>query len=446
MDFKNVSERLDDGFQPNGEKYTAHLREMIACRTISDENYYDKAEFDRFEKVLEKNYPLIFAKCEKTELLGSTFLRIPGRESDSPIVLMSHKDVVHEGNAKKWKAPAYEGKIIKGKMFGRGTFDCKASLCSVFEAVESLLEENYEPRRDIYIFASSTEEIAGNDAPEAVEYFRSRGIIPGLVIDEGGAVLRNPFPSPYKRFAMIGAVERSSGRMVFDCESGKKSKEFMKKVKRLRPGIYEMNPVVSELIHGLSEYLSAPLGSIVGVLDRHHGAAKFILTHVGADARSFCGALTGANLPSGEEKCRLEEQHGSMSSPVRVFVSGNFYNKIEDLGNEVKRLADECGMKLVTESCREAEHPVSSKSAGYKFVGDVAGKVFDKIGVLPYPVLGRTDSRYFIGYAEDVIRFIPVEISLVQMMKFHCPNENIYVSSLPGAVSFYREAIKQYMN
>lgn len=443
MKYRKLTEKLDVGFVPQNEKYVSHLREMIACKTISEEKYFSKNEFDRFDAVLKKNYPRVFEASENIELCTGTFLRIPGKKGDSPLVLMSHKDVVFEGK-KKWKAPPYEGRIIKGKMYGRGTFDCKASLCAVFEAVESLLEDGFVPERDIYIFASSTEETAGPDAPAAVEWFRSKGIVPGLVIDEGGAVLRNPFPSPYKRFAMIGAVERSSGRFVFDCESGKTAKAFAKKIKKLRPGVYDMYPEVSGLVNGLAGYLNAPLGSIAGLLGRHPAAAKSILTHCGADARSFCGAITGAKKLSDEERTDLEEKHGRLSNPVRVSASGNYYNKIDALTDEVKSIAAKFGMRSVSEYVRETEKPVSPDSAGYRFTGEVASLVFDNIGVLPYPVLGRTDSRYFIGYAEDVIRFIPVEISLAQMTKFHCPNENIYTGSLPGAVKFYREAIKQY--
>lgn len=442
MKFKEVGGRLDNGFLPEPEKYVSHLRELVVCRTVADEAE-SKEQFEKLEETLKRNYPSVYAAAEIIQLRLSTFLRIPGERSDSPLVLMSHKDVVSEGK-KKWKAPPFEGRVVGGKMFGRGTFDCKASLCALFEAVESLLKEGFRPANDLYIFASASEEIAGQDAPEAVEYFRNRGIVPGLVIDEGGAVLRNPFPSRYKRFAMLGAVERSSGRMVFDCDSPKAAKRFGKKIAAMRPGKFEMYPEVSGLLHGLSEYLSPPLGNILGLLDRHSGVARFILTHCGSDARSFCGSLTGWNLPKGTEREEIEKTYGKLRNPVRVFFSGNYYNRIEDIADEVKKVAGSFSLSPLTETARETEKPVSPESAGYKFVGAVAQTVFDNIGVLPYPVLGRTDSRYFIGYAEDVIRFIPVEISLSQMMKFHCPNENIFVASLPGAVAFYREAVMQY--
>lgn len=444
MEYKKTTGLLDASYKPDRETLVLHLREMIGCRTISETAYYRKEEFDKFNAVLKKNYPTAYHMSEKIELNNSTFLRIPGKDSHSPLVLMSHKDVVFEGK-KKWKAPPYKGKILKGKMFGRGTFDCKASLCCLMEAVESLLREGYDLNTDLYIFASASEETGGNDAPTAVEYFKSNGIVPGLVVDEGGAILKNPFPSSVKRFAMVGAVERSSGKMLFDAPDTEKADLFRKKLKKFLPGDTFITPEVSELMKGLSEYLYFPFGTIVGLLDRHHKAAAFILSHCGPDARSFCAASLRTAVPTEKEKEDLQKTFGSLKAPVQVSVSGNYYNKIERLTEEVAQKADKSGMKLITKSVRETEPPISTSSAGYRFTTDVAKLVFNKTAALPYPVLGRTDARYFIGTAEDVIRFIPVEISLSQMMKFHCPNENIFIESLPGAVKFYRELIIQYM-
>lgn len=445
MNFKRITGKADFSFEPDKERYISNLRDMIACRTISAEQYYDKSEFEKFDAVLNRNYPCVMSIAEKIEVDGSTFLRLKGKSEESPLVLMSHKDIVHEGK-KKWKAEPYAGKVINGKMFGRGTFDCKGSLCAIFEAMESLLKEGIELQKDVYIFASSTEETAGPDAPDAVEYFRSRDIVPGLVLDEGGAILKNPFPSRIKRFAMFGAVERSSGYMLFDNESESESKAFIKAAKKLRPGEFKMYPEVSELVHGLSDYLGGPIGSVLKFLDKKPSLTKTVLTHVGPDARSFCGSLVYARKLDDYETKKAADKHEGIRNPVRINVSGNFYNKIEKLTDEVKLFSEKFGMKLVEENIRETETPVRSDSDGFRFTGDVAKLVYDDIAVLPYPVLGRTDSRYFIGYADNVIRCAPLEINLFQMMKFHNPNENIYVSSLPDAVAFYREAVKQYMN
>ena len=246
------------------DKYEQHLRELTECRTISDNEYFSQAEFDKFDAVLRKNYPLVFEKGEMIENGNATFIRIKGKSDLSPLVLMSHKDVVHEGNVKKWKSSPFEGRVINGKMFGRGTFDCKASLCCIFEAMENLLNEGFVPEKDVYILSTSNEEIAGNDAPNAVAYFKNRNITPGLVVDEGGAMLKNPFPSKIKHFAMVGAVERSSQRMIFDVPSEENAKKLQKKIKEFKAGNYEITPEISSLAKGLSKHLYFPRGQSCG--------------------------------------------------------------------------------------------------------------------------------------------------------------------------------------
>lgn len=423
--------------------FEAHLREMVSCRTISDKKYFEQEEFDRFTAVLRKNYPLVFEKGEVIEG-SSTFIRIPGKRSSSPLLLMSHKDVVHQGSDKKWKHPAFAGETVKGRMFARGSFDCKGSLCCIFEAMEKLLEEGFVPEADIWILSTSNEETAGNDAPDAVEYFRKNGIVPGLVIDEGGALLRVPFPSKAKRYAMVGAVERSSARLFFDCESEDAAKKLGKKITSRKFGHFEITPEIDELAKGLSANLKFPVSSAAAFLSKHKKAGAFILTHAGPDARAFCGSSTGWGILRDEDRREAEKQYGPAKIPLRVSVSGNYYNKLDDLIKEVTAFAGKNGAKIIGSSQREADPPVPSSSEGFEFIRKVSAQCLEKTAVLPYPVLGRTDARYFVGFADNVVRFVPLEISLTQMMKFHCPNENIFVDSLAACVEFYICACRAY--
>lgn len=445
MQFRPDEKKHDRSFLREQEKYIEYLREMIACRTISEPYYRDEAEFTRFTEVLTKNYPAVFAAAEILSADGATFLRIKGKSEEKPLVLMSHKDVVHEGK-KKWKAPPFEGKIVNGRMYGRGTFDTKGSLSCIFEALNGLLAEGMSFDSDVYILSTSTEETGGPDAEDAVNYFREKGIVPGLVLDEGGAVLRNPFRSGTPLFGMVGSVERSSGYSLYDFTDGKTAEKFRKAVKKLRPGVYALYPEVKGLLEGLSDSLSIPLNPLVKALANRPAAAVAILTRAGADARSFCGALCSGRKPKESENERITKENGGSKpiNPVIVNFSGNFHVKLADIEPSVKKLAEKFGAKAVTTRMREAEPPVSAESDGFRFTEETGKKIFGNIKFLPYPVLGRTDARYFIGYAEDVIRFLPLEIDLTQLTKFHNPNENIFVSSLPDAVAFYRELILSY--
>ena len=65
--------------------------------------------------------------CEKIDIDGNLLVRWKGKDSNKkPIVLTSHLDVVAaEGD---WKYPPFEGKIVDGKIYGRGSFDVKCGL------------------------------------------------------------------------------------------------------------------------------------------------------------------------------------------------------------------------------------------------------------------------------------------------------------------------------
>lgn len=421
---------------------SAHLAELVGCRTVSEEDFHSSAEFEKFDRLLTKFYPSVFSASEKIPLGESTFIRIPGGEN-APVVLMSHKDVVSEGK-KKWKYPAFAGEIHGGKMYGRGTFDCKGSLCCIFEALEDLLKNGCSFDRDIYILNTATEEIGGSDAPSAVEYFKEKGIKPWLVLDEGGAILTNPFPSKTKRFAMAGAVERSSGALLYSCTKEQADK-IKSAVKKLHPGKYEITPEVSELLQGLADTLYPPLGNIISFLCGHKKAAAKLLYLAGGDARAFCGASMRVRDLGESDKKSIKKEFPDSEIPVRIGISGNYYNKIGDLLDETEKALKNTGAKLLKSTSREADAPTLSTDVGYVFIDSLSKKCFDNIKTLPYPVLGRTDSRYFVGYAENVVRYLPLEITLSQMTKFHCPNENINVSSLAPAAEFYKQFLCSFI-
>lgn len=445
MKFIHDTAVKDKIFSTDTDRYISRLRDMIACRTISEPYYKDETQFEKFDKIIRRNYKSLFAVAENIAIDGATFLRIPGNSAERPLVLMSHKDVVHEGNT-KWKADPFSGQVIKGRMYGRGTFDTKGSLSCIFEALDSLIAEGKEFDTDIYILSTSTEETGGPDAQSAVDYFKEKRIIPGLVLDEGGAVLINPFRSGTPLFGMVGAVERSSGYALFDFDDPEKAERFTKAIKKLRPGKYDLYPEVKQLLEGLSDSLCKPLNPIVKALTNHPNTAIKILTHAGMEARSFCGALCSARKPKDSETERITEENGGNKPvyPIIVNFSGNNHVKIAEIEKAVLDTAKKFRIKPSAERTREAEPPISTYSDGFRFTELIGKKIFGDIKFLPYPVLGRTDARYFVGYAEDVIRFLPIKISLSQMMKFHAPNENIFVSSLAPAVAFYRELILSY--
>ena len=57
------------------------------------------------------------------------------------ILLNGHMDVVPEGNRNQWQDDPFSGKVVDGKLYGRGSTDMKGGnlpLCLLSEAIQGL--------------------------------------------------------------------------------------------------------------------------------------------------------------------------------------------------------------------------------------------------------------------------------------------------------------------
>ena len=177
----------------DGDKAVRDLAAMIQCRTVSDRDpaKEDAAEFEKFIKLLPTLFPRVYAACEQIETgERSLLLRWRGESPDEPLVLMSHFDVVSVVE-EDWTHPAFGGVVENGILWGRGTLDTKATLNGILQAAETLLQNGFTPKRDVFLAFSGNEEVSGNGAPAIVDWLEKNNITPWAVIDEGGAVVEN---------------------------------------------------------------------------------------------------------------------------------------------------------------------------------------------------------------------------------------------------------------
>ncbi|WAA13112.1 M20/M25/M40 family metallo-hydrolase [Fervidibacillus halotolerans] len=71
----------------------------------------------------------------------------------------------------------FSGKVKDGIIWGGGTLDDKGSVIALFETVQYLLHENFQPARDLYFMFGFDEEIGGEMRAKAIaETLKSRGI------------------------------------------------------------------------------------------------------------------------------------------------------------------------------------------------------------------------------------------------------------------------------
>lgn len=84
---------------------------------------------------------------------------LKGKSKKGALLFSPHLDTVPAGNG--WRFNPFSGKIIDGKIYGRGATDCKGNLAVGLEVMHSLSEDKVKLKRDI-IFAATCDEEVGS--------------------------------------------------------------------------------------------------------------------------------------------------------------------------------------------------------------------------------------------------------------------------------------------
>ena len=107
-----VSDYVPEPDETRAMEYAEKLAEMIRCETVSTPEDPTGAKFHAFHKVLERLFPLVHERLERTVIDGNLLYYWKGKRHDKPMVLMSHQDVVPaEG---EWLHAPFSGDIAEG--------------------------------------------------------------------------------------------------------------------------------------------------------------------------------------------------------------------------------------------------------------------------------------------------------------------------------------------
>lgn len=103
-----------------------------------------------------------------------------GKGNGRSLVLNGHIDVVPEGDLNQWDDHPYSGKIIDGKLYGRGSTDMKGGNLSLLLAIQALKETGTTLDGDLFFHSVIEEESGGAGTLAAVlrGYTADAAIIP----------------------------------------------------------------------------------------------------------------------------------------------------------------------------------------------------------------------------------------------------------------------------
>lgn len=432
---------------PIDEKHAIEsLSKMLTFKTVSslEKNKEDTNEFVNFRTFIKERYPHILNQSTYEDIERGMLFKITGESSEHPIVLMSHYDVVpaQEG----WKEHPFSGRIDDVTVYGRGALDTKSSLNAIMESVEYLLTQGKKFKNDLYLAFSGDEEIFGPSAPAIVKTLKSRGVTPFLVLDEGGAIVKNMFPGVKEKSAVVGIAEKGFMNVTLTARSRgghastppKESAitELAKAIRKLNnhPSFrLKMTPAVHALFETIAPHSkSFFIKMLFANLWLFMPLVKVIAKLSGGEFLSMFKTTQAFTLATGSEAINV--------LPAEAVIGINYRLRPKDTGEmvmkRIRKIIKNPNIDVTMTALSEAT-PTSELGDAFNMLKKAINQTWPDVIVAPYLMVATTDSRHYHQISDHVYKFSPMDVSKDDLKKIHGFDEDISIDNIIHGVQFY---------
>jgi carboxypeptidase PM20D1 len=440
----------------NQDEAVENLSKAITYKTVSyqERNKFDLKEFDQFIAFLEDTYPAVHEQLE-LEKVNEYALIYKWKGSDTskkPIGLTSHYDVVPvlEGTEANWEQDPFSGAVADGKIWGRGTLDDKIGVIGILQAVEYLLNQDFQPNRDMYFMFGFDEEIGGDEGANAiVKNLEKQGITFEFVLDEGGAIVEKMVPGVNQAVGVVGISEKGSATAELSIEgSGGHSSQpkdhtnigrIASAIAKLEdtqfnadlkgPGEDLFEFVAPEMSFGM-KYVFANKWIFEPVIER-------ILLQQPASAALIRSTIAPTIFQAGEQYNALPEKASAIIN-LRLMPG----DSLEDVKTFIEKTIDDEKIK-VTVTGTEASKVSSIDGWQFQAIQQAARNAYEEAVVAPYLMFAGSDAKHYDQISKSTYRFLPVQISSEDLNRMHGTNEHVSIENYLNAIKFYVEIMKE---
>ncbi len=438
-----------------------HLSKAISIPTISypDKEKIDFTQFDKFHAFLEEAFPLIHKTLKKEVVQEASLIyHWKGtREDLEPIALLAHQDVVpiSEGTEQDWTYAPFSGHNDGEFIWGRGALDMKNHLIAVMDAVETLLEEGFQPERDVYLLFGQDEEVVASEdggAKNIMRTLKERGIHLDSVLDEGGAIIPVNVKGILNNKELVGIGVAEKGYTDFEitvnAKGGHSSQppvhsglgQLANVIKDLEDNQFkaELLPFVKELFSNIGRNCSYPARLVMCNLNLLHPVLKFGMTKIPFTA-CLVRTTTAVTMAQGSPAANVLPQKSSVTVNFRQMPGVT----VEDVEKHIRKVCRNKDIEVKVLKAKEASKFSPTDSRAFKIIEEIVMQDNKDAIVAPYLVMGGTDACYYEPICENIYRYAPYRVSVSLLRCTHGTNERIPVDTVASGVAFFKRYIRR---
>ena len=412
-----------------------------------------EARLKEFQEFLVENYPVFHKNAERWVLNPySVIYRWPGavnagKDADcGAALILAHYDVV-AAEKEKWSADPFGAEMRDGYIYGRGSLDMKHMLICVMEAAETLCTAGFKPKRDIWFAFGGDEERTGVlGAMNAVKWFTERGQRFAWVLDEGTPIIEDHIKGVDTPLALISIEEKGylSLELTAAQEPGHASKPSGVQAAALlgralcriadKPFPFTLTPAIESFFGKLSPLIPGIKG-----FGMRHARALGPLFFMGAGKDPTVMAM----LRNTVAMTILEGSSAEnvLPSEVRSVINLRLLPPwtVDTATDFIKTAVNDerIGIKIRSMASGPVMAKQGTSHSGWKQIEAAMAASWPGIPLLPFIMLGTTDSRHFMELTEGIYRFSPYKLSPKDLSGIHGHDERISVLNLRKGLEFY---------
>lgn len=432
------------------------LGEAITYRTISwnTETDPDAEAFDGFAAFLERAYPAVHATLTKETVGGHSLIykwSAPSADR-KPVALIAHIDVVpvETETETMWARPPFSGAIADGAVWGRGALDNKGQLIAIMEAVERLATEGFAPSRDIYLLFGHDEELGGfAGAGEIATLLKSRGVHFEWTLDEGSGLVQGIIPGVERAIALISTGEKGSTSLRFTAHapgghSSAPGEDTAVSLAARAVIAVTDNPYPMQLDDNVVAFLHAIAPDLPFIqrmaLANLWLTGPLIKAQLAGDPTTAAAlrTTTAATIIEGGTKVNVLPQQASALVNYRIHPRDN----VSAVRERAIRLINDKRITVEAVGGREPSPEASVSSDGYRAIESATRFVFPNAPIAPSLTLQGTDTRHYIGLADDNYRFTPFIYRTDDLGRIHGNDERALIADLSRGAVWYETLLR----